>query len=294
MFIQPYGVEELALACCFRAYYRWRTHCLHVEPALARLDRATLASLLSEYGVHVLESSATETDVKVLASFLPAEAVASGASKLKGRVSKWLRVQSGSPHVSKLLSRGYFACTTGASTAQAVAAYLDRQGEHHGYLSRPLPPVFVESYPLLPHYEKRLTAAHAVTLVRFHVVLSTWKRRGLFSRPAAQATADCWQKAQIERSFFIEKVSFLPDHVHLAVRLHPSRSPASAVVALMNASQELMWADFAGAVVQAGVDRLWQARAYIGSFGELESRKIAAYVRKWEATEGTKSPDQGI
>ena len=82
---------------------------------------------------------------------------------------------------------------------------------------------------------------------------------------------------------FIDKVSFVPDHVHLAVRTHPSLSPAEVVVALMNASQELMWKDFANLVIRGARERLWQPSAYIGSYGDLESAKIAAYVRKWEA-----------
>jgi hypothetical protein len=36
-------------------------------------------------------------------------------------------------------------------------------------------------------------------------------------------------------------------------------------------------------VIPARVERLWQPSAYIGSYGDLESIKIAAYVRKWES-----------
>lgn len=84
---------------------------------------------------------------------------------------------------------------------------------------------------------------------------------------------------------FIEKVSFVPDHVHLAVQTHPSLSPANLVVALMNASEELMWKDFSHSVIQARLERLWQPGAYIGSYGDIESAKIGAYVRKWETAD---------
>jgi hypothetical protein len=39
-------------------------------------------------------------------------------------------------------------------------------------------------------------------------------------------------------------------------------------------------------VTQARVERLWQPGAYIGSYGDLQSAKIAAYVRQWEEAEG--------
>lgn len=80
----------------------------------------------------------------------------------------------------------------------------------------------------------------------------------------------------------IDKVSFLPDHVHVALALHPAASPAEIVVGMMNAAQETMWAAFADDVVRAGVERLWQCSAYIGSFGELSSNAISAYVERWE------------
>jgi REP element-mobilizing transposase RayT len=201
---------------------------------------------------------------------------------MKGRVSKWLHGQVKLTEEQKLLSRGYFACTTGTSTAQAVDAYLEGQGKHHGYASRPRPPVFVARYPLTPAAEDRLTASHATTILRFHLVLSTWRRKGVFGRPAAEAIAARWRHTDEQFPAFIEKVSFVPDHVHLAVRTHPSVSPAALILALMNASQELMWDDYADSAIQAEARRLWQAGAYVGSYGNLESPKIAAYVRKWE------------
>ena len=74
----------------------------------------------------------------------------------------------------------------------------------------------------------------------------------------------------------------MPDHVHLAVTLHPAVEPASVVVGLMNAGQEAMWHRFDRDVIQAGIERLWQPSAYIGSFGELTSNAISSYVGRWE------------
>jgi putative transposase len=263
-------------------YYRWRTHRARSQPVLAKLDAETLTGLLEEYEIHILEASASETDVKVLTSLLPAEAVAACAGKMKGRVSKWLREQLQLQQPEKLVSRGYFACTTGQSTAEAVNQYLESQGEHHGYLSRARPPVFVQSYPLTPEDEERLRAKHAVALLQFHVVLCTWRRKGVFGQASGEAVAERWRQVQEDWQIAIEKVSFVPDHVHLAVRAHPSAAPGKIVVALQNASRELMWRDFSESVIQAGVERLWQPSAYVGSYGDLESAKIAAYVRKWE------------
>lgn len=288
MFIQPYQLEELQIAWCYRLYYRWQTHRARPQPELRGLDREMLDSILQPYGIHILEASSSETDAKVLASLLPTETAAACAGKMKGRVSKWLREQIGHQQApkEKLLSRGYFACTTGESTAEAVSHYLDNQGEHHGYASRVRPPVFVRRYPLTSTDEQRLSANHAATVLRFHVVLATWRRKGVFAQAAAEAMAHGWREIQAQHRMVIEKVSFVPDHAHVAVRVHPSQSPGEIVAALMNASQERMWSDFSDSVIRAGVERLCQASAYIGSYGDLESAKIGAYVRKWEQGEG--------
>jgi len=284
MFLQPYEPHELRFAWCYRVYCRWQTRRTRPEPALAGLTAETLDAMLQPYDVRILECSASETDIRLLASLSPTETLAACAGKIKGRVSKWLRAQLPllRRNEDRLLSRGYFACTTGQSTAQSVDGYLQSQGEHHGYLSGPCPPVFVARYPLTPADERRLETNHAVAVLQFHVVLATWRRQGIFGRAEAAAVAESWRRTLKNCPMVIEKVSFVPDHVHLAVRAHPTLSPAAIAVDLMNAAQQLMWKDFADSVIRAGVERLWQPSAYLGSYGELESAKIAAYVRRWQ------------
>ncbi len=282
MLIKPYQIEELKFAWCHRVYYRWRTHQGQAQPALAQLDQVTFDAMLQPYGIRILEATADETAVKMLASLLPDETVAGGAGKAKGRTSKWLRENAGLQTSRKLLSRGYFACTTGKSSAEAVDRYLSSQGTHHGYALRARPPVFVERYPFTPADQLRLTARHAVTVLQLHVVLSTWRRKGVFGQVEGDAVTARWRQMQDEWQAFVEKVSFVPDHVHLAVRIHPKVSPAGLVLSMMNTAQELLWEEFAEPVIRAGIDRLWQSSAYIGSYGDSESAAIAAYVRRWE------------
>jgi REP element-mobilizing transposase RayT len=285
--LQPYQLEELSFAWCYRLYCRWQTHRRQPFAALTDLNAETLSSLLEPYSIHVLEASAEPTEAKMLASLLPNDTVSTCVAKTKGRVSKWLREQLELQEPRKLLSRGYFACTAGKSTAEAVEQYLDAQGDHHGYASRANPPVFVQSSPLTPADEQRLAAQHAVTDLRFHLVLATWRRKGVFGRAEGESITARWRAMQDELSMALEKVSFVPDHVHLAIHIHPRVSPAKLVVALMNAAQELCWGQHETSVVRAGVERLWQPSAYIGTYGDLESAKIAACIRRWE-----QQPDQ--
>ena len=79
------------------------------------------------------------------------------------------------------------------------------------------------------------------------------------------------------------KVSFVPDHVHLAVRTHPSVVPSVLVTELLNVAQEVIWADFAGAAIQASIPRLWQPGAYIGSFLQAMTTSCGSsqYLHNW-------------
>jgi putative transposase len=232
-----------------------------------------------------LEVAAAPTEVRVLVSLRPTESLAACAGKLKGRTSRWLRTELGLQGPAPLLSKGYFAWTSGKSTAAQVQAYLDLQGEHHGYAGRRLPPIYTEEYALPPDLEGRLKPAHAWCLLRFHIVLATRQRRGLFAAREAQAVAEGWRACQGEGRFGLVKVSFVPDHVHLAVRIHPATSPADSVALLMNRAQDVIGERFTDSAVAAGLGRVWQPSAYVGAYGDLASPQVQKYLRGWQGQE---------
>jgi REP element-mobilizing transposase RayT len=122
---------------------------------------------------------------------------------------------------------------------------------------------------------------HAWVLARFHLVFSTWHRRGVFGSAEASEVAEHWELMQTRLRFRLIKVSFVPDHVHIAVRLHPPVSPAALSLALMNAAQELAYSKLAQSVIEARVERLWQPSAYLSSYGDLASGQIRAYIDNW-------------
>jgi REP element-mobilizing transposase RayT len=278
MLIQPYDLKELQFAYCYRVYIRWRTHRGRLCQPLSRLDNPTLSTLVKNYDINVLECATNPTDLLAEVSLKPAETISSAASKLKGRVSSWLRTELGLQKPTSLLSLGYFACTVGKSTGTEVDKYLDNQGEHHGYEARKLPPIYVAKYEL---DETNLRPKHASVVSQFHIVLATSGRIGIFGSESGQRVAETWRRLQSQWRIALLKVSFVPDHVHLALRLHPAVSPADTVIELMNVSQELMKRE----LISAGVDRLWQPSAYVGSYGDLASAQIRKYIENWRVSE---------
>lgn len=278
MLIQPYRQDELRFAYCYRVYLRWRTHRARPCAPLVGLDRVVLESIASEFDIRILESASDATDLLLLASLKPDESISACAGKLKGRVSKWLREALQLSQPTDLVSRGYFACTVGKSTREAVAQYLNHQSEHHGYAERVLPPVFVESYDLSEEDEANISLKHARAVTQFHLVLATSGRQGVFGLQEGRIVSAEWRKLQTRLKAAFIKVSFLPDHVHLALRTHPSVTPANLTVELMNAAQKVVFEHFPEAVVHSRLERLWQPSAYIGSYGNLASPQISKYI----------------
>ncbi len=276
MLIQTYQPHELHFAYCYRVYFRWRTFRNRLYPALGLLSSEELNELMQPYCIRVLECAASEIDVTTMVSLQPAETISACASKLKGRVSKWLGTRLRLAEPDHLLSRGYFACTVGQTTTTLVEQYLETQGAHHGYDKRLLPPIFVERYELTASNEERLNAKHAYVVAQFHVVLATRWRRGVLGSREGRRIASAWRNLQQELRIAIIKVSFVPDHVHIALRMHPAVSPADVVAALMNTAQETIREE----LIPAGLDRLWEPSAYLGSYGDLASPQIRKYIER--------------
>lgn len=108
--------------------------------------------------------------------------------------------------------------------------------------------------------------------------MSTHRRRGILGSREGQQIAAEWHSLQNRLRIALTKVSFLPDHVHVAFQAHPAVSPASIAAAFMNSAQEVV----AQEMIQAGLERLWEPSAYLGSYGDLASPQIRRYIENWQ------------
>ncbi|HVA45260.1 MAG TPA: IS200/IS605 family transposase [Pirellulales bacterium] len=270
-----YSVDEMKFAYAYHAYLHWQTYRKRASSCLANLDRETANSFAARHSIHILDCQSNSQGVRLLVSLRPGDAISAAASKLKGQAAKWLREKSG-----ERFARGYFACTAGKSPADKVDQYLSSQGQHHGYLRHARPPIFVATFAVDPPDEQRLQPPNAYALVRFHFVLVTWHRHGIFGDASGAEITRLWRSMEQANRFALCKVSFVADHVHLAVRVHPMVAPGTLIVALMNAAQTLIWGKFASDAIQARVERLWQPSAYVGSFGEFATGQLQAYLRR--------------
>lgn len=170
MFIQPYQAGELHFAYCYRVFLRWRTLRGQPRQELSKLNLPVLSALANKYGIHVLECASDATDLLAQVSLKPTETISSCVSKLKGQVSKWLREELQLEQPADLVSKGYFACTAGKSTREAVEQYLNQQSEHHGYAQRVLPPIYTCSYELSDDIRMSLMPRSRMTFIEMQSV----------------------------------------------------------------------------------------------------------------------------
>jgi len=285
--LEPYHADELNFAYCCHVYYRWHTYRRHPHYGLGQITAEQLEVRYPD--VHILDLEAGDQELVLMASVRPTDSVSTAASKLKGATSKTIRTIEEITRPEKVVGGGYFACTVGPSTSAELDRYLERQSRHHGYEDRVNPPVWGRTWAESGHEADSLEASHSRTIVRWHVVFSTWNRKGTFTAPAAEAVTHCWADlAEALRLRFI-KVSFLADHAHLAIRSHPAVVPADVVLQLLNSSQDLMVQNFPGDLLRTRNPRVWKPGAYIGTVGDLTNRHIRSYIRSWQRSGG--APD---
>ena len=282
MLLPPYLNEELTFAFCYHVYFRWHTHMRRPVAAMRALAAAELQAVHPE--IHILQLESSDVEMSVLASLRPSESVSTAASKLKGAAGKLLRVKVGDAAPPKIIGGGYFACTCGPATREELDRYLDEQPSHHGYDPHPSSPVFQRTWPESESDDRALEATHASTIVQFHLVLATWNRQGVFACDAAEAVTECWEKAAVSWLVGFSKVSFVADHVHVAVRAHPTVVPGQVVLSMLNTSQQLIAERFPHLLVQATIPRLWKPSGYVGTFGELSNSQVQSYLRRWGAS----------
>jgi putative transposase len=273
VFLEPFTelqwAYQLHYYICFRT--RWR------REEFGEANRKTsLSGLLAEVCVnhdyHLLEHRVYPDHLRCLVSLKPDQSISVLINKLKSNVSR--EFCSGFGLEPPLWATGYLARSVGRVRIQAVKEYLANQAEHHGYSARVSPPVFRHrsAQPVL------LRAAHAVFDLNYHLVFATRFRRSVFGSTLGGELVDYWLKVASKRGFALDEASVLPDHVHLLVRLPPKTSIEECALSLMNNSQHWMEKHHKGALVHAGIDRIWQTSAYAGTCGKVTTAMVKAFL----------------
>ena len=258
---------QLHYHLCFRTHRR-----RHIFADKTNQLSDTLNRLYEVHGYHGLEMKVRAADVQLLLSLRPEHRISDVLKRLKAESSTLLcrQLEISAP----LWARGYLARTSGKARLSAVKSYLDKQGQHHGYDSRPLAPVFRFRHPT----PISLSVAHAVFDLKYHVVLSTRFRNCIFDSKLGEALVKYWLEVAQRRESALDQATVLPDHIHLLTRTTPKMSIEECVLLLMNNGQYFVGKHRSSRLIEAGIDQLWQPSAYAGSCGDLPTALLKHFL----------------
>jgi REP element-mobilizing transposase RayT len=275
MHLEPF--DSVSWAYQLHYYLCFGTH-RHRTTFGASTSNLLISELLSEicarHDYHCLKLKAYPDHVRLLLSLQPAQAVSKVVQTLKSNSAREYGVRL--TLVPPLWAKGYLARSVGRVRIDAVKLYIDEQSEHHGYASRIHPPVFRfrAQRPVALH------AGHASFELNHHVVLSTCRRRSVFTSAAGEALGCYWLAVAEKRGFAIDRMTIVPDHIHMLVRTVPKMSIEDCAFTLMNNGQDFIGRHYGGALVEAGIDQLWQGSAYAGTCGRVTTALLKAFLNQ--------------
>ena len=133
-------------------------------------------------------------------------------------------------------------------------------------------------YSIIAPTTVTLTAAHASFDLNHHLVFATRYRVGIFDSASGEALSRYWLRVASRRGFAIDRVSIVPDHVHLLVRILAKMSIEECALSLLNNGQHFVSKQFPRLLVHAGVKGLWQASAYAGTCGRITTALMKKFL----------------
>jgi putative transposase len=216
----------------------------------------------------LVESKGLPDHLRCLLSLRPDQCIATVIKTIKSVSSHEMSL------APPVWERGYLARSTGRVRTETVKRYLDAQAEHHGYAGRLLPPVFrwVSEQPVA------LTAAHASFELNHHLVFATQRRKGVFDSVLGEALGRYWIRVAAKRGFAVDRISIVPDHAHLLVRIVPKMSIEECALSLLNNGQQFVGKHAPDRLIEAGIEGLWQGSAYAGTVGDVTTALVKAYL----------------
>jgi len=260
---------QLHYYLCFRTRRRRR---LFTAREQIDLLTATLSEICERHDYHLLQARVYADHLRCLVSLRPAQAISTVIQKIKANSSR--ECSAALAVAPPLWERGYLARSVGHVRVATVKQYLDEQAEHHGYSLRLRPPVF----RYRAEQAVMLAAAHASFELKHHLVFATRYRVAVFDSGLGEALCKYWLRVANKRGFAIDRISIVPDHIHLLVRSVPKIAIEECALSLLNNGQYFVGKRAPHTLVQVGIEGLWQASAYAGTTGQLTTALLKKFL----------------
>jgi len=264
---------QLHYYLCFRTR---RCRSIFFAPEHIEAINAALREICERHEYHLLQSKVYPDHLRCLLSLRPAQAISKVIQTIKANSARIFGAQFAL--TPPLWGRGFLARSVGRVRLGVVKEYINGQAEHHGYDKRVRPPIsrYSNEEPVM------LTAAHASFDLNHHLVFATRYRRGVFDSALGKFLIQYWRRVASARGFAIDRVTVVPDHTHLLVRIAPKMSIEECALSLLNNGQHFIGQHAPEALIQAKIEQLWQSSAYAGTTGNVTTALVKAFLSEPE------------
>ncbi|MBO0798245.1 MAG: IS200/IS605 family transposase [Blastocatellia bacterium] len=273
MLLEP--LRKISWAFQLHYYICFRTHrcrARFTDQVRVEAIEAALREICERHDYHLLQSKVYPDHLRCLLSLRPGQSISKVVQTIKANSARLFLEQFAlSP---PLWGRGFLARSVGRVRLGIVKRYIGEQAEHHGYENRICPPISrYTTQEAIP-----LTAEHAAFDLNYHLVFATRYRRGVFDSALGEALIQYWLRVGATRGFIIDRVTILPDHVHLLVRIAAKMSIEECILSLLNNGQHFVCKHASEALIKARIDQLWQPSAYVGTCGRVTTALVKAFL----------------
>lgn len=279
--IKP-SFERLASAFQLHVYFCFKTHSrrpvfkgkLETDLVYSAID-----DLCAQEDYHLLEAQVSRDHLRLLLSLKPEQAGSSVTRLMKGNLSRRFGVEFGSTlhdnHINTLWARGYFARSSGKVSIESARAYLESQAAHHGYRGR-----WTEALKFRnPEFRSpAFRLKHCLSILDYHVVVCTQFRTPLFDDVVAPRMFTYTCAIGKKAGFAVDRMTILPDHIHLLVQLLPSVSVFDSVLSFLNNTAYWMNKNYPSLLMETEAFQVWQPSFYAGTVGEFSTAQVRSFV----------------
>ena len=174
-----------------------------------------------------------------------------------------------------LWARGYFARSSGKASLEAVRRYVDSQIAHHGYRGDWTDALRYKN----PQFKSpAFSLSHCLSILRYHLVLVTDSRTPIFDDFIAPKLFDYVLAIGAKRGFAVERMTVLPDHIHLLIEALPSLTIEDCAFSIVNNTHQWMEKHYWGVLKQADAWNVWRPSYYAGTVGEYTTAQVRQFL----------------
>jgi putative transposase len=243
------------------------------------LVKTVLDDVCTRENFHLLDSTIDKDHLRLLLSLKPVQRVSRAIQMLKGNISREFGLtcneQLAIHRASRLWAKGYFAQSSGKVNLDAARKYVESQASHHGYQgdwSKRL--TFRNEAFVSPAFD----ISHSLAILNYHVVLVSDKRIPIFDEVIAPKLFEYVIKIGEKHQFVVDRMSLLPDHLHLLIEAIPKVSVEECVLAVMNNTQQWMMKRYSGVLKETGGWNVWQPSFYAGTVGDYTTAQVKRFL----------------